>query len=209
MIAENINFKQFKTYNYYKNQVSQNNEPRKRNYKALVGAAAGAFLTSAYWSKKPKKDTIPDELARMLSTAGLANALGVVGGSIGADKKAVKKKCKEAGFQMLNTAIPMLMVSGVLGACKNIKKLNNKPAKIIGSIMGMTSGAWLATKITNETKQDDEPIRKYTLRDSVANFDDIIATVSIGFKKVLDYVPVDKMLPFIYAYCGYRSGEKE
>ena len=72
----------------------------------------------------------------------------------------------------------------------------------------MTSGAVIATAITNRNKPKGEK-RQYTIKDSLANFDDIIATIKIGFRKITDIVPVDKILPFIYIYNGYRSGSKE
>ena len=73
----------------------------------------------------------------------------------------------------------------------------------------MTSGAAIATAITNATREEGTPYRKYTIKDSIANFDDIIMTIKIGFEKILDYIPVDKILPFIYIYSGTRAGQKE
>ena len=73
----------------------------------------------------------------------------------------------------------------------------------------MISGAMIATAITNATREEGEPYRKYTPKDAIANFDDIIATIKIGFENILKYVPVDKILPFIYIYSGIRAGQKE
>ena len=109
----------------------------------------------------------------------------------------------------MNIAIPMVMVSGALEICKATKVLNNNISKIIGSIGGMIGGAAIATMITNATKEAHEPHRKYTIKDAVSNFDDIVATIKIGFKDILKYVPVDKILPFIYIYTGIRAGDKE
>ncbi len=213
MLVENKIYPNFKSYSHYRKKakdLSNNESPVKsRNYKAIVGSAAGVACALVLSSKFPKKETTLDEVARMLATAGAANVGGVLAGSIGASKDSKKRKWKEAAFQMMNTTIPMLMVSSALEICKRTKQLNNTPAKIIGSIMGMTGGAMMATKISNALKDDNEPKRKYTIKDSIANFDDIIMTISLGFKKILDYVPVDKILPFIYAYCGARAGQKE
>ena len=73
----------------------------------------------------------------------------------------------------------------------------------------MILGAAIATKITNLGKDENEQKRKYTIKDSVANFDDIVATIAIGFKDINKYVHADRFLPFIYIYCGSRAGDKE
>ncbi len=178
--------------------------------KPIVGAAIGVGAACLISSKafKNKPSTTVNEVAKMLLMAGSANIGAVAMGSIGKNKEQKKIKIKEAAFQMLNTTIPMLMVSGTLELCKRIKALNNKPAKIIGSFAAMALGAFSATKITNLTKKDHEPKRKYTIKDSIANFDDLVATISIGFRDILKYIPVDKILPFIYIYCGARAGSK-
>lgn len=213
MLVENKIYPNFKSYSHYKKNaedLSNNNSPAKsRNYKAIVGSAAGVACALALCSRFPKKETTLDEVARMLAVAGAANVGGVLAGSIGATKESKERKWREAAFQMMNTTIPMLMVSSALEICKRVKQLNNTPMKIIGSIIGMVGGAMTAANINNAFKDDDEPKRKYTIKDSIANFDDIIMTISLGFKKILDYVPVNKILPFIYAYCGARAGQKE
>ena len=156
-----------------------------------------------------KKENSLNELAKVFLMVGSANVGGVLGGSIEANSDSKKRKWKEAGFQVMNTMIPMTLVTSALEICKRVKKLNNNPSKIIGSIVGMVSGAMLATKITNLTKKDDEEKRKYTIKDSVANFDDVVATIAIGFKDINKYIHADRFLPFIYAYSGARAGSKE
>lgn len=212
MLVENKIYPNFKSYSHYKKNAKDfpDDSPAKsKNYKAIVGSAAGVACALILCSRFPKKETTLDEVLRMLAVAGAANVGGVLAGSIGATKESKERKWREAAFQMMNTTIPMLMVSSALEICKRTKQLNNNIAKVIGSIMGMTGGAMIATSINNAFKEDDEPKRKYTIKDSVANFDDIIMTISLGFKKILDYVPVNKILPFIYAYCGARAGQKE
>ena len=212
MLVENKIYPNFKSYSHYKKNAKafpDNSPAKSKNYKAIVGSAAGVACALVLCSRFPKKETTLDEVLRMLAVAGAANVGGVLAGSIGATKESKERKWREAAFQMMNTTIPMLMVSSALEICKRTKQLNNNIAKVIGSIMGMTGGAMIATSINNAFKEDDEPKRKYTIKDSVANFDDIIMTISLGFRKILDYVPVNKILPFIYAYCGARAGQKE
>lgn len=201
----------FKSYNKsLKKDVVESKKSHLRQIVPYVGSALGVGAAILANKKIPKtKYKTVNDVAEMLLMAGGANVGGVLAGSIGASKEQQAKKWKEAGFQVMNISIPMLMVSSVLEICKHVKFLNNNPAKIIASIAGMSSGAMVATAITNATREENEPYRKYTIKDSIANFDDIVATIKIGFEKILEYVPVDKILPFIYIYSGSRAGNKE
>ena len=215
MNVEKTLYSNFKSYSHFTNKNNQNgkNDSKKSTsqfIKPLIGSAIGVSAGILAYKKMPKtKFKTANEVSEMLLMAGGANVGGVLGGSIGATSEQKKKKWKEAGFQVMNISIPMLMVSGALEICKNIKALNKNPVKIVSSIVAMTSGAAIATAITNATRSEGEPYRKYTPKDAIANFDDIVATIKIGFKNILNYVPVDKILPFIYIYSGSRAGQKE
>lgn len=211
MKTENNIYHNFKSYGHFKSKnVNDSNPRQKYPIKPLIGASIGVAGALAVSKKLPKKaDSTLHEIRDMLLMAGSANVGGVLGGSIGATKEQKTKKWKEAGFQVMNIAIPMLMVSGALEICKHTKTLNKNLPKIIGSVIGMVGGAMIATGITNATREEGAPYRKYTLKDSVSNFDDIVATIKIGFKNILKYIPVDKILPFIYIYTGTRAGQKE
>lgn len=211
MNVENNPFKNFKPYNHFKSQkVVEQKKAAPQRLGPLIGSSigvAGALLAAP---KIPKtKNRIVNEVTELLLMAGSANVGGVLGGSFNKTKEQKQKKWKEAGFQIMNISIPMLMVSSALEICNRVKVLKNNPCKIVGSIIGMTSGAALATAITNATREEGAPYRKYTIKDSISNFDDVIMTIKIGFEKILDYVPVDKILPFIYIYSGTRAGQKE
>lgn len=210
MSVENNVYFNFKSYNHYKNSAQQ---PKKKlNTKALIGATVGMVGAIGATSLMFKKKNLSafEEASRMIIMAGGANVGGVLGGSIGATKEQKEKKWKEAGFQMLNVTAPMLMVSSFLAFCnKNVNLKNNKVVKIIGSIAAMIGGAFVATNLNNALKPDDEPKRKYTYRDTFTNFDDIVATIKIGFREFAEKIPVDLILPFIYTYNGYRAGNKE
>ena len=213
MSVENRIYPNFKSYGQYqKNARSQKQQEaiaNKRSLNPVLGAAIGVASAAIISPKVFKTQKTFDEVGKMLSMAGAANIGAVLAGSVGANKESKKRKWKEAGFQMMNTSIPMIMVSSTLALCEKVKKLNNKPVKIIGSFAAMISGAAIATGITNIGKKENEEKRKYTIKDSVANFDDIVATIAIGFKDINKYVHADKFLPFIYVYCGSRAGQKE
>ncbi len=219
MLTETKIFGNFKPYTSYRNKKEEH-----RDGKPIIGAAIGAIsgialsktayksLNSSIQFKKglDKEAKIPFvEALDMITTAVLANVGGVIGGSKGASKESRERKVREAGFQIMNMSIPMILVTLALSTCNKFSKLNNNISRIIGSIIGMTSGAFIATKITNLTKEDSEPERKYTIKDSIANFDDVIATIKIGFSKIDKIIPVSKILPFIYTYSGARAGWKE
>jgi len=208
-------YKNFKPYSHFKSKTireSDRNLPQtpKINIAPLIGATlgVGGAMLATKKLKKTKSKTV-NEVREMLLMAGGANVGGVLAGSVGATKRQKQKKWKEAGFQMMNIGIPMLMVSGALEVCNRVKSLNKTLPKIITSFAAMISGAMIATAITNATREEGEPYRKYTPKDAIANFDDIIATLKIGFEKVVEKIPVDKILPFIYIYSGTRAGSKE
>ena len=206
-------YKDFKPYSYYKNIKA----PKKKSYVPLIGSALGAGLSYAYYAKKYKG--VSEKEIGALKT-GLkfiimcASSIigGVAAGSIGAKPDSIKRKVKEGVFQMMNMAIPMTFVSLFHHTVQNIKALDKTAIKVIGSIIAMTSGAALATVITNATRDKDQPYRKYSIKDSTANFDDIVATAAIGFGKELtekQNFALNIAIPFIYAYNGMRAGQKE
>lgn len=213
MSIENKLYPNFKSYNQYKtyaNKTSQLPKQHNKNIAPLVGSVLGVGAGMLACKKMPKSDSGFIEAVRTFAMATGANIGGVLFGSIGATNQQKKKKWKEAGFQIMNIGIPMALVASILEICKKVKPLNNNPVKIIGSIAGMVSGAMIATIITNATREKGTPIRKYTLKDSIANFDDIAATIVIGFPQYEKLNAVAKtVLPLICAYGGLRAGKKE
>lgn len=211
-MINNVGFSNFKSYNQYKQGINVNNKKNniKKNILPLVGSSLG--VAGGYLATKNVKlnNRILNELLHLLAMAGGANVGSVLLGSIGKKPEEIKKKAHEAGFQIMNTTIPMLMVSAANGICNKTIGKSKPLIRVASSVAAMASGAMLATKITNATKQDNEKSRKYTIKDSVANIDDLIATFSIGFEEQADKLCLDtRLMPFIYAYCGMRAGAKE
>jgi len=224
--VENKLYKDFKPYRAY-NDTERKTSEKGMDLRAVGGAAAGVaagliiskgiykhdFFSemSDVVASNPRKKLIhtAKDVASMLTMAALSDTGATVISSIGKDDETKKAKIKEAKFQMMNTSIPMLMVTGVNILCDNVKALNNKAAKIITSITAMVTGAMIATKITNIGKTGEEEKRQYTIKDSVANFDDVAATIVVGFPKAGVLNQISKAaLPFIYTYCGSRVSEK-
>ena len=213
MMQINTLYKDFKPYSYYTKQVQK----KKKNYLPLVGSALGAGLSYAYYANKYKGMSEKEVGAlktglKFITMCASSIIGGVAFGSIGAKPDSIKRKIKEGIFQMMNMAIPMTFVSLFHHACQNIKELDKTPIKVIGSIIAMVSGAALATVITNTTRDKGQPKRKYSIKDATANFDDVVATVAIGFGKELNEKQnfvLNLIIPFIYAYNGMRAGQKE
>ncbi len=213
MTEINALYKDFKPYSYYRNKSTH----KKKNYAPLIGSALGAGLSYAYYAKKYKgiseKEVGALKTGLKFITMCLSSIIGGVAvGSIGAKPDAIRRKIKEGAFQLMNMAIPMTFVSLFHHACQNIKALDKTAIKVVGSIVAMVSGAALATVINNSTRDKDQPKRKYTIKDATANFDDVVATIAIGFGKELtekQNFALNIIIPFIYAYNGMRAGQKE
>lgn len=210
-------YKDFKPYSYYKNINNNSVIKNKKTYTPLIGSALGAGLSYLYFAKKYKGLSEKEVGAlktglKFITMCASSIVGGVAVGSIGAKKDSVRRKIKEGAFQMMNMSIPMTFVSLFHHACQNIKALDKTAIKVIGSIIAMVSGAASATLITNATRDKNQPKRKYSIKDATANFDDVVATVAIGFGKELtekQNFALNIVIPFIYAYNGMRAGQKE
>ena len=55
--------------------------------------------------------------------------------------------------------------------------------------------------------KDLEPDRKITLKDSIANVDDLIGALVLAKVPIINKLKFERILPVIYSYCGYRAGE--
>ena len=196
----------------FKTPKNNKNDNIKKNLLPLIGSSAGVL--AGYLATKninlKQNHRIIDELIHLLAMAGGANVGAVAVGSIGKKPDVVKKKIREGLFQVMNTTIPMLMVSAANAVCNKTIGKTKPLIRVIASLSAMAGGAMVATKITNKIKPETEAKRKYTIKDSVANIDDLVATFSIGFEEQADKLKLDtRLMPFIYAYCGMRAGAKE
>ena len=137
-----------------------------------------------------------------------ANVGGISVSSIGKSKREKEKKYNEGIFQILNSILPMSLVDGGIKLCEKSKKLNNAPAKIAASTIGVVAGTQLGIKLANKITdpKDLRPDRRYTAKDAIANIDDAVSILVLGKVPFADKIHIEKALPFIYGYSGYRSG---
>lgn len=137
-----------------------------------------------------------------------ASIFGGVLTGIVVDKKADKKrKAKEGVFQFMNAVVPTALVGGAMQLLKdNTKYKNSRPVKIAAIVTSLVAGMPLAAWISNiiNDPKDKEPDRKLTLKDSIVNMDDALGALVVAKVPVFG---LDKLLPVIFAWCGYRAGQ--
>lgn len=144
----------------------------------------------------------------LLSGASIVGGVGL--GMVGEKKSTNMHKLKEGVFQFFNASIPALFVGLGLKYCEaGGAKLNTPVAKILTTIVGLGVGVHAAAMLSNKVcdPKDLEPDRKITLKDSVANVDDLIGALVLAKVPVINKLKVERILPLIYSYCGYRAGE--
>jgi len=179
---------------------------------AAAGAVAGTAVPLAAFMKHQKVSNIfkvQYKVQHMLLMAASANIGGIMLSSIGEPKRDKIKKWKEGAFQMAMTTIPMLMVDGAIKLCSKKPKLNNNFTKILCSVAGVAIGSNAALAISNKLRNGNnpkKPKRELKLIDMIANIDDAVAICVLAKIPFADKIHIERALPFIYSFCGYRSG---
>lgn len=180
--------------------------------KAAVGSFAGVAIPIAMMMKKqgiknPHK--LKYELKDMLILSATPIIGGVAAGMIGNDSETNYAKSREGVFQILNAAIPTWLTASTIRLCETTPKANNIPTKIISIIGSLLIGMHGAASVSNLIcdPQDKHPDRKLDLKDSLANIDDMLGVFVLAKFPLADKLHLEKLLPFIYSYCGYRAGK--
>ena len=109
----------------------------------------------------------------------------------------------------MNTAVPATLVCGAIKFCEHFKKLNHSTYKMIGTAAGLVGGMFLGAEISNKINdpKDKVPDRKVTMKDAIANIDDAFGALVIAKFPGVKHLHVEKVLPVIFAWCGYRAGQ--
>lgn len=132
---------------------------------------------------------------------------GVTAGVLSDKKTSKKRKINEGVFQFMNATVPTMLVGGALKLLEdNVKYKKSKPVRIAAISTAMFAGMPLAAFISNiiNDPKDKEPDRKLTLKDSLVNMDDALGALVVAKVPVFG---LDKLLPAIFAWCGYRAGQ--
>ena len=87
--------------------------------------------------------------------------------------------------------------------------MNNNLAKITATAATILVGMQGAASVSNIIcdPKDEHPDRKLTFLDSLANIDDLVGVLVLAKFPIVEKLHVDKLLPAIYAFCGYRAGK--
>ena len=139
-----------------------------------------------------------------------SSIMGGVGcGMIGNDAQTNLNKSKEGIFQFMNAAVPTWLAAATLKWCETTPKMNNNFAKIITTVGTILVGMQGAASVSNYIcdPKDKHPDRKLTFLDSLANIDDLIGVLVLAKFPIVEKLKIDKLLPAIYAICGYRAGK--
>lgn len=180
--------------------------------KSALGATIGTVIPMALMMKKrgiknPFKLEYNLKEMLILSTTSIFGAVAT--GMIEEDKKTRINRINEGVFQFSNATVPTVMVWAGLKLCDSVKSLNNIPAKVVTAIATLLAGMKLAAVTANKIcdPKDLKPDRKHNLKDTIANADDLFGALVIAKVPFVEKLKLDKLLPIIYAYCGYRAGK--
>lgn len=184
----------------------------KDKLQAAIGSIIGTIIPMVCMMKRQNIKNpfkLQYGLKEMMILSGTPIIGGVMVGMIGNDIESNWGKSREGVFQFFNAAVPTWLAGSTLALCETTKGMNNIPMKmlsIIGAVFtGMLGAAAISNKICDP--EDKRPDRKLTLKDSLANIDDLLGVLVLAKFPLADKLHVEKLLPIIYSYCGYRAGK--
>lgn len=196
-----------RTYRYHNIKKSEN----KVKAASALGGIIGALVPVLIFAKKQNKNILKLDykLKEMLSVSVGAIFGGTAAGIVADKKKNARPKIKEGIFQLLNASIPLLTIPPITEFMKNSPKLNNIPCKVAGVTAGLFAGMVVAADLANRINdpKDVEPDRKLNYKDALANLDDVMGALVLAKLPLIDKLPIEPLLPAIYAWCGYRAGQ--
>ncbi len=186
----------------------------KENLLAFIGSLGGVLTVLGGMMKHQKVKNpfnLEYKVQHMLTMAGCADMGGILLSSAGKNSSEQKKKWEEGAFQFALTSTPLIFVDTILKQCSKAssKLINNNLTKIIASVAGVYTGShlalWISNKLRNK-KEAQKPNRELKPVDMIANLDDAVAIMVLAKIPFADKIQIKHLLPFIYSFCGYRSG---
>ena len=202
------------TFSFKRKDLKENKSEAGSSTKirSVIGATIGTALPIAVMMKK-QKIINPLKLKYDLKDMVILSCAPIIGGTLGGmineNSKGIKTKVKEGAFQFLNAALPAIFVAGGLNLCEKYKKFNTISCKLAVVAGGILAGIYSSLKLTNVIfKHKDKPSeRKLNPADCLASADDAIGALALAKLPRVQYLQLNKALPAIYAYCGYRAGK--
>ena len=206
----------YSTLRYKRNHRVEEPDNNKKTIVAL-GSVLSTLLPMVYFAKKQNglkkiSDLLKIEygLKEVVTLSSSSIIGGVVSGIVADDKANKKRKINEGVFQFMNATIPTLLVGGAMKLIEdNVKYQNSKPVKVASITTALLAGMPTAAFISNliNDPKDKEPDRKLTLKDSIINMDDALGALVVAKIPVIKDLHLDKVMPAIFAWCGYRAGQ--
>lgn len=226
--TQNIDKSPFSNFASYRKNSGTQKVYRSRRYhnleeadkftklRATAGAVAGAAVPLLYFAKKQNgKISSLNKLLQInyglkeFIAIGAASILGgVLAGMIGESKQSRQNKINEGVFQFMNCSVPPVIIAGLFKLGEKFKPLNNVPCKIAATGVGAIGGMYLAAELSNKINdpKDLYPDRKLTIKDALANFDDVLGALVLAKFKFIEKLGAERLLPAVTAWCGYRAG---
>lgn len=208
-------YKDSRRFRYHKEHKTDKTTQLKIATGSIIGTLIPMLLIAKGQNPNKKLTSIKNVLKinygiKEMIAISAGSIAGGVGTGIIVDKHSSKKrKLNEGVFQFLNASIPPIFVGGLMKVAEKTKYLNNIPGKIAATTIGLIGGIPIATTLANKINDPKnlEPDRKVTLKDSIANIDDALGVFAMAKFPVIDKIPFEKVLPAIYALCGFRAGQ--
>ena len=176
----------YKSYRTHQVEKTDANTKTKIAAGSIVGTIPMALLAK---SQKCKLYNIKYGVKEMILVSAGSIAGGLASGVLFDKKEHKKQKINESVFQFMNASVPPLLTSALYSFSKNIKY------RIASTIVGLINDP-----------HDKVPDRKLTFKDSIANIDDALGVLILAKVPIAEKLHVDKTLPAIYSWCGYRAG---
>lgn len=185
--------------------------------RAITGSVIGTAVPLVYFARKQngqinslkKLFNIKYGLPEMTGIAAGSITGGVLFGMMGESAQKRKKKFNEGVFQFMNAVLPPVVVAAYLAVTKNNKFLNKPCNKLIGMIGSLAAGMFFGAKASNiiTDPKDLYPDRRLNMKDAIANMDDVVGGLILAKFPLIDKLHIEKTIPFIYGWCGYRAGQ--
>ena len=169
-----------------------------------AGSVAGTVAPMLFFAKKQNTNLfkIKYKVKEMVLVSAGSIAGGLTAGLIADKKGNQKQKVNESVFQFMNASLPPLIVAGLYLVSKNLTY------RIAATAIGLLGGMQIAAKLSNKINDpyDKVPDRKLTFKDSIANIDDALGVLVLAKVPLAEKLHIEKTLPAIYSWCGYRAG---
>ena len=192
-----------RTYKSYRTHQVEKTDANTKT-KIAAGSIVGTIIPMALLAKsqKCKLYNIKYGVKEMILVSAGSIAGGLASGVLFDKKEHKKQKINESVFQFMNASVPPLLTSALYSFSKNIKY------RIASTIVGLFGGMHIAAKLSNiiNDPHDKVPDRKLSFKDSIANIDDALGVLILAKVPIAEKLHVDKTLPAIYSWCGYRAG---